>query len=336
MNSFKNTIFCLVLASLLVVGCVGPSQHERKVLRLAHGLDITHPVHKGMEYLSERVNEISDGQLQVKIYPSEQLGTERQCLEMLQIGSLDMTKVSAAVMEGFVPKYKVLGLPYLFRNQQHNYQVLDSEIGEEILVSGEKYWLRGLTFYDAGSRSFYTINNPINKPSDLDGMKIRVMKSITSVKMINAMGGSPTPIAWGELYTALQNGVVDGAENNPPSFYLSHHYEVCKYYCLDEHSTIPDVLLISTHTWDKLSDDERSCLSQAVEESLEKQREYWNRSEKESLEAVKKAGVKVLRPDKEPFREVVRPVYDYFKENNPEVYELAEKIKNFHVDTSKQ
>ncbi|MFW6222727.1 MAG: TRAP transporter substrate-binding protein [Bacteroidota bacterium] len=334
---FRLKYYFILLLSILffLQGCKNKPLNETKILRLAHGLDISHPVHKGMEYMAKRVKELSGNKLNLKIYPSEQLGTERQCLEMLQIGSLDITKVSAAVMEGFVPEYRALGMPYLFRNNEHKIQVLSSEIGKEILHSGTNYWLRGLCFYDAGSRSFYTVDKPIRKPSDLKGMKIRVMLSITSVKLVNAMGGSSTPISYGELYTALQNGVVDGAENNPPTFYLSHHYEACKYYSLDQHSVIPDVLLISMHTWNKLSDEEKKWVSQAAEESWEKQIIYWEKSEKESLEAVKKAGVEIIYPDQEPFRKIVQPVYEYFKKRNPKVYELAERIRNFKVDSTK-
>ena len=227
---FRNTYLSssIIIISVLLTACSG--SQKGKVLKLAHGLDPSHSVHLGMVYMGERLEEMSDGKLRLEIYPSQQLGAERQCVELLQIGSLAMTKVSAAIMEGFAPKYKVLSLPYIFKDKEHSYRVLDGDIGNELLASGSDYWLRGLTFYDAGSRSFYTKDRPIMKPEDLAGLKIRVMKSPTAVNMIRAMGGSPTPISWGELYTALQGGVVDGAENNPPSFYLSHHYEVCKYY----------------------------------------------------------------------------------------------------------
>src|SRR5690606_1444948 len=185
----------------------------------------------------------------IDVYPNQQLGSERQCLELLQIGSLGMTKVSAAVMENFSPNMKVFGLPYLFKNRAQTFRVLDGPIGKELLDGGEKYWLKGLGYYDAGSRSFYTVKSPIEKPDDLKGLKIRVMESVTAMNMIKSMGGAPTPISSGELYTALQQGVVDGAENNPPTFYLSREYEVCKYFSLDEHTTIPDVLIMSTHLW---------------------------------------------------------------------------------------
>ncbi len=326
-NKIKRTIsgfFSIIL--IIIAGC--NIQDNTKVLKLAHGLDVSHSVHKGMVYMSKRLKEKSDGKLQIQIYPSEQLGSERECLEMLQIGSLAMTKVSAAVMEGFAPKYKVLGLPYIFRNKEHAFDVLDSDIGKEILLSSEEFWLRGLTFYDAGSRSFYTIDKPVEKPEDIKGLKIRVMSSITAVNMIKAFGGSPTPISWGELYTALQNGVVEGAENNPPSFYLSHHYEVCKYYSLDEHTTIPDVLMISTHIYNQLSEEEKKWLNEAAYESAIKQRKLWEISEKESLDAVKEAGVKVLHPDKEPFRKKVEDIYENYKDD-PEVYSLIKRIRSF-------
>jgi tripartite ATP-independent transporter DctP family solute receptor len=184
--------------------------------------DPTHPVHQAMEFMAQRCDEISGGELKIEIYPSGQLGSEQQCVELLQIGSLAITKVSAAIMEGFTKDYKVLGLPYIFRSEEHSFKVLDGEIGKELLISPEPFWIRGLCFYDAGSRSFYTKDKAIEKPEDLNGLKIRVMKSIISMELVKQLGGSPTPISWGELYTALQSGVVDGAENNPPSFlYLS-------------------------------------------------------------------------------------------------------------------
>lgn len=288
---------------------------------MAHGLDINHPVHKGMVYMADRLTEKSGGEMKIQIYPSGQLGPERTCVELLQIGSLDITKVSAAVMEGFVPNYRVLGLPYIFRNSEHAHKVLDGEIGKDLLLEGEKFWLRGLCFYDAGSRSFYTKDKPIQTPDDLKGLKIRVMKSNTAVNMIKSFGGSPTPISWGELYTALQGGVVDGAENNPPSFYLSHHYEVCKFYSLNEHTSVPDVLLISTYSWRKLSDQEKKWLQEAVDESIIEQRKFWEESVKEALEEVKKAGVKILYPDKKPFSEKVQTMYnEYVSEKELYIY----------------
>ncbi|MCK4922943.1 MAG: TRAP transporter substrate-binding protein [Bacteroidales bacterium] len=315
----------LVLAIPFFISCQNKETHE--VLKLAHGLDPSHPVHNAMVYMADRCNEISDGQLQIEIYPSGQLGSEQQCVELLQIGSLAITKVSAAIMEGFTSEYKALGIPYIFRSKEHGFNVLDGEIGKEILLSSEPYWLRGLAFYDAGSRSFYTIDKPINHPDDLSGMKIRVMKSIIAMNLVKSLGGSPTPISWGELYTALQSGVVDGAENNPPSFYTSHHYEVCKFYSLNEHSMVPDVLIISKKIWDQLNEQQQSWLQQAADESVIVERKLWAESVEESLREVEKAGVTIIRPDKEPFAEKVSDMLNMFKDD-PILSDLIQRIQS--------
>ncbi len=313
-----------VAALLILSGCQADS--DVTVIKLGHGLDTNHPVHEAMTFMQERVAEKSGGKMEIHIYPSQQLGTERQLLELLQLGSLGMTKVAAAVLEGFAPTYKVLSLPYIFRSEAHRFQVFDGDIGQELLLAGEKYWLRGLTFYDAGSRSFYTKERPIRHPDDLAGLKIRTLESATQVRMINELGGSATPISWGELYTALQQGVVDGAENNPPSFYTSRHYEVCKYYSLDEHTGIPDVLLISTIVWDRLSDQEQKWLTEAARESAEYQKVLWKKASKEALQAVQEAGVEVIRVDQAPFAERVSPIFESYQDE-PEIYDLIERIR---------
>ncbi|MBS9461831.1 TRAP transporter substrate-binding protein [Flagellimonas sp. 389] len=297
-----------------------------KTLRLGHGLDVSHSVHKAMVKMGEDLERLSNGKLKLEIYPSQQLGTERQCLELLQIGSLDMTKVSVGVLENFAPKMKVLGLPFLFRDREHAFKVLDGPIGQQLLNDGEQYWLKGLGYYDAGSRSFYTKDKPVHKPEDLKGQKIRVMESVTAMDMVRGLGGSPTPISWGELYTALQQGVVDGAENNPPSFYLSRHYEVCKYYTLNEHTVLPDVLLASTALWEKLSIEEQGWLKHAVETSVVYQRKLWLEAENEALEAVEKAGVQIIRPDKGLFSEKIKDSFDKYKDDEA-FYRLIEEIK---------
>lgn len=293
------------------------SKSSVKTLRLAHGLDTRHPVHKAMELMGQKLSEVSEGKMELMIYPSGQLGRERECLELLQIGSLDITKVSAAVLENFIPEYKVFGIPYIFRDKQHTFQVLDGKIGEEMLNKGQDYRLKGLTFYDAGSRSFYTKTNPIKTPQDLDDLKIRVMKSNMAIQMVDQLGGAPAPISWGELYTALQQGVVDGAENNPPSFYSSKHYEVCKFYSLDEHTAVPDVLMIGLDSWSRLSEEERKWLIEACEYSKEEQRRLWATAEKTALEEVQKAGVTVLYPDKTLFEQKTKASIEQFRDDQP-------------------
>lgn len=299
------------------------------MLRLAHGLDTNHPVHNAMVDLGKQLKNASQGKLIVKIYPSGQLGAERECLELLQIGSLDITKVSAAVLENFVPEYKVLSVPYLFRDKTHSHKVYNSPVGRQFLEKGEDYKLRGLCFYDAGSRSFYTKNKPIKTPEDLKGMKIRVQKSNMAVSMVQQLGGSPTPISWGELYTALQQGVVDGAENNLPSFHTSKHYEVCNYYSFDEHTAVPDVLLVGTETWNRLNEKEREWLQQAADASAVYQRKLWAEAEAEALKVITSAGVKINYPDKELFA-IKTKAFDELFESGSEAFQLMRSIKKMH------
>ena len=292
---------------------------------MAHNLDTGHPVHLAMMNMAENLDRLSGGQMAVDIYPSGQLGAERDVIELLQIGSLAMTKVSASPLEGFLPEMKVFSIPYIFRDNDHYWEVLNSKIGRDLLLAPERIRLRGLGYYDAGSRSFYSTKKPIRQPDDLDGMKIRVMKSQTAVETVNSLGGSATPISWGELYTALQQGVVDGAENNPPTFYNSRHFEVAKYYTLDEHAAIPDLVLISQHVWKSLSPEQQEWLQQAMDESVVFQRQLWQEKTKEALEAVKAAGVEVIVPDKTPYQELVKEMHDSYR-NDP-VWSLLSAIK---------
>ena len=215
----------------------------------------------------------------------------------------------------------------MFDNKDHLFKVLDGTIGKELLKEGEEYWLKGVGFYDSGSRSFYTKERPVEQPEDLEGLKIRVQESVSAFDMVKQLGASPTPISWGELYTALQQGVVDGAENNPPSFYLSRHYEVCKYYSIDEHTMIPDVLLVSTHLWNRLSSEEQGWLQKAIDQSIPYQRDLWIQSENKSLQAVIEAGVEVTYPKKNRFQEATQKMYQDFKKD-PQMAELIERIRN--------
>ena len=321
---YSHPKLLILLTGFLLLGSC--ALKETRELKLAHGLPTDHPVHLAMEFMAQRTAELSGGKLTVEVYPAGQLGSEQQCVELLQIGSLAITKVSAAAMESFAEAYKVFGLPYVFRSREHTNKVLDGEIGQELLVSTEDKWIHGLCYYDAGSRSFYTKDRPINHPDDLSGLKIRVMQSITAVEMMRALGGSATPITWGELYTALQSGVVDGAENNPPSLFTSRHYEVCKYYSLDEHTTIPDVLIISQKIWDKLSPQEKQWIQQAADESVTLQRRLWAESEEHSLAEVQKAGVIINYPDKQPFIDKVQPLLESYK-SNPVIYSYIKRIQ---------
>lgn len=322
--AYEQNLVGLLLCLFLSGSCT--EIRDTKVLYFAHSLPTSHPVHKGIVAMKESVAEKSAGKLQIKIFPDGQLGTEREVLELLQIGSIAMTKVSAASMSNFAPEYQVTGIPYLFRDRAHLFEVLEGEVGKKLLESGSEYLLRGLCFYDAGARSFYAKKKPVSSPTDLEGMKIRTMNDQMSVDMVNALGGSATPMAYGELYTALQQNVVDGAENNIPSFVTSNHYEVCKYYTFDEHTMVPDVVVVGTKFWDTLSDQEKDWLQTAADESVEKQKKYWEETVEENMKVLKAANVKFLYPDKTEFSTKSLPVLEKMMEN-PEMKKVIETIQ---------
>lgn len=313
----------VLVSALTATGC--DEQPSERRLKLAHSLSATHPVHKAMVFMNERLQYHSHGAMALDIYANSQLGSERELIELLQIGSLAMAKVSASPLEGFLPEMKIFNIPYLFRDEEHYKAVLDSRIGEELLLAPERVRLRGLGYYDAGSRSFYTVGKPIETPDDLKGLKIRVQQSPTAVAMMARFGAAATPIAWGELYTALQQGVVDGAENNLPSFYISGHYEVAKFLTLDEHTAVPDMLLIGKYVWDDLTAEQRGWLQTSVDESVEYQRELWHEETEAAMKAAQAAGVRVIRPDKSRFVEKVEGMYKAY--DGTEVGELIERIK---------
>jgi tripartite ATP-independent transporter DctP family solute receptor len=281
-----------------------------QVLKLAHTLDPKHPVHQAMEFMAQRLREKSAGSVEIQIFPNSQLGSETECIELLQQGALAITKTSAAPLEGFVPELAVFGVPYVFRDEDHFWKLIHSDLGKQLLAAGESKGLRGLCYYDAGARSFYTVNRPILKPSDLNGLKIRVQQSKTAMDMVQALGGSPTPVPFGELYTALQSSMVDGAENNAPSFYSNRHFEVCKHFSLDEHTRVPDVLLVSTKVWNELSPQIQLWLQQAADESAEFQRELWQQETTRLLELIKQEGVEIHHPDQIEFAEQVKSMHD--------------------------
>jgi tripartite ATP-independent transporter DctP family solute receptor len=287
----------------------GQESGQHIVLKLGHSLDTSHPVHAGMVYMAQELAKKSGGSVVLEIYPNGQLGSETECIEQLQRGALAMTKTSAAPMEGFIPEMGVFGIPYIFRDADHYWRVLEGPIGKELALAGEAVGLRGLCYYDAGSRSFYTTNTPVLSPDDLTGLKIRVMKSKTMMDMVDALGGSPTPIPWGELYTALQQKMVDGAENNLPSFYTNRHFEVARHFSIDEHSRVPDILLMSSEVWKRLPVYVQQWVQESADASARYQRDLWAQKTAEALEAVEKEGVKVYYPDKGAFVQKVTAMH---------------------------
>ncbi len=294
-------------------------------LKLSHNQNRTHPVHKSMMYFAKKVKEYTHDQVRIRIYPNGQLGTQRESMELMQNGALDMVKSNASELESFEPAYGAFNVPYLFHNRDHFYRVLQSKVGEDILNSSIDKGFIGITYYDAGARSFYA-NKAINTPADLKGMKIRVQPSPTAVQMIKLMGGSPTPLAYGELYTALQQGVVDGAENNPTALTTSRHGEVAKVFSMDEHTMIPDVLVMSTKSWNKLNKDQQAAVKKAARESMLYHKKLWAEMTKKSMDKAKSAmGVKFVKVNKQSFIDAVKPMHDEAL-NNPAIASYVKAI----------
>lgn len=317
---------CLCLILFTAQDCRTGS--DQWVLKLGHALDQKHPVHESMLHMADLVESRSSGKVRVEVYASEQLGDERELLELLQVGAVGLAKVGGSVLENFHPSVGVFNLPYLFRDEESFWSILESEIGQNLLRELELYGLKGLCFYDSGSRSFYTRDRPIRTPEDLKGLKVRVTNSATAIEMIRRMGGSATPIAFGELYSALQQGIVDGAENNPPSFYTSRHFEVCRYYVLDEHTRVPDFLLMSLKVWNGLPRDIQQLVQQAARDSVPYQRKVWNEAVAQIMRELKDAGVEVIHPDRQPFIAAVEEMLQDY-ETESEFGGLLVSIREF-------
>jgi tripartite ATP-independent transporter DctP family solute receptor len=330
MKIFRNSfiVVFIILTLIINLGCGGKGETAKGEVnfKLGHALDINHPVHKAMEFWADTLKKETDGRVKVKIYPSGQLGGEKELIEQLQMGTLDITKVSSAGLEAFVPQMKALGMPYLFKNKEHKWKVLNSAVGKELLAAGSDRGLVGIGYYEAGERSFYTKHGLIKTPADLKNLKIRVIKSPMAINLLKTLGASPTPISWGELYTALQQGTVDGAENNPPSFVSARHYEVCKYYSLDKHTSPMDVVMVGKKAWDKLSEADKAVMMKTFDISVEYQKKLWAEVVKKNFELLDSVGVKVIVPDQVPFLETVQPMYEEYAKDEV-IGPLLEKIQ---------
>ncbi|WP_288841972.1 TRAP transporter substrate-binding protein [uncultured Deefgea sp.] len=322
----KKTLLSKMIASAVILGFVAAPAMSAVRMKLSHNQSVQHPVHISMKYFADRAKVLSNGDVQIRIYPDGSLGDQKDSLEQVQNGAIALAKSNASELESFHKPYSVFNYPYIFNDSNHFYKVLFSPIGKDILASSASKGFIGIAYYDGGARSFYA-KKPIKSPADLKGMKIRVQPSKTAIEMLTVMGANPTPLSFGELYTSLQQGVVDGAENNPPSFTLNRHSEVAKFFSLDEHTMVPDVLVMSTKVWNKLSDANKKAILQAAEESTNKMRTLWAASEKDELEKAKKMGVSIVAVDKKPFQDAVKPIFDKLKVSDPATYEQIEKIR---------
>lgn len=270
-----------------------------------------YPTVVAVQKMGEMLQERSGGRICVEVFHSAQLGQEKDTIEQTQLGVIDLNRVSLGPFNNIIEETKVFSLPYIFSGTDHMHKVVDGEIGDKILGEFQNHQLVGLAYYDGGSRSFYNSQKPITSIDDIEGMKFRVMQSDVFVDMVDALGGNATPLPYGEVYSSIQTGVIDGAENNWPSYESSGHFEVAGYYTLDQHLIVPEVLVMSQAAWNKLSAEDQALVRQAAKDSVPVMRDLWAAREMASEEKVRAAGVEVITDiDKKPFMDAMVPVYD--------------------------
>ncbi|WP_080848442.1 TRAP transporter substrate-binding protein [Cytobacillus gottheilii] len=329
MKKFITFSMILLLLAGVISGCVAKAAEEESTItmRLAHNQGETHPVHKSLAEFARLVEEKTDGSIKITLYPNGQVGSEREAVELTQTGAIDIAKVSSSTLENFSEVYSLFSLPYLFDSQEHYYQAMNSDIAKEIYQTTSDIGFSGLTFYDSGTRNFYTDNVEITHPDDLKGLKIRVQPSPTSIRMVELMGGSPTPMPYGEVYTSLQQGVIDGTENNETALTDSNHGEVAKEYSYSEHAMVPDILIMNNSKWDQLNAKQKNAIAEAAEESTAFHKEVWEQAVEEAIEGAKDKGVNFSTPDKQPFMDAVQPLHDEFSQKK-ETAEYYKEIRD--------
>lgn len=318
----KKTRRWMVLGICLaacLAGCGGKVRAKTVVpefvLTYAENHPEDYPTTLGAYKFAELVEERTGGRIQIMVLAEGELGDEKTVIEQLQFGGIDFTRVSLSPLAEFVPKLNVLQMPYLYADRDHMWNVLEGEIGDDFMNSFDGSHMVALSWYDAGARNFYNSRKPITTLEDVRGMKIRVQESELMMEMVEALGATSSPMAYGDVYSGLQTGVIDGAENNWPSYESSSHYEVAKYYTVDEHTRVPEMQLCAQTTWDKLSAQDQEVIRACAAESSLYERELWTEREKLSEKKVRDSGCLVTElsaEEKARFQEAMTPVYEKF------------------------
>jgi len=336
MKKVLSILLSVLLMSAVLTGCgqqgaknsAEATPENPMILALAHNMNEKHSVHIALKQFADRVAEKSNGRLKIKIYPNAQLGSETEVIEQLMAGVLAMTKVSAPGLATYNDGYNTFGLPYVFDSQEQFYKVMDSPQMRKFFLSSENDGFISLTYYTSGSRSFYTVDKPIRTPEDLKGLKIRVQDMKTQTDMMKALGGTPVTMSYGDVYTALQTGVIDGAESNETALTTGKHGEVCKVFSYDEHSMIPDVLIMSSKVWQQLSPEDQQILIEAAAESTQAHKAAWDKSIKDAVTEAKSAmHVEFVQDvDKKAFQDATKQMNEDYAAKYPKVRELLDAI----------
>jgi len=296
----------VALASLLGAGAAG----AQTLLRSSDTHPDGYPTVEGVKYFGELLRERTDGRYEVEVYHSAQLGEEKDTIEQVRSGVIQLNRVSMAPFNGTVRETIVPALPYVFRDEEHMHKVMDGPVGDQIKAAFEPAGLVALAFYDAGSRSFYNSKKPIRTVADLAGLKFRVIQSDIFVDMTAALGANATPMPYGEVYSSIETGVIDGAENNFPSYDTARHVEVAKYYSLDQHTILPEVFVMNKAAFDALTPEDQAIFRQAARDSVGRQRELWTAMTENSRRKAEEAGAEINEVEKQGFIDAMKPVYD--------------------------
>ncbi len=323
----RNVLLSFMACLLVVAVALPAGAADKIVLKSADTHSEDYPTVKAVEAMGKLLDEWTKGRITVKVYPGRQLGEEKDTIEQTIAGAIELNRVNLAPLNSIVPETAIPALPYIFRSIEHMHNVMDGPIGDEILKALEPHGLIGLAYYDSGARSFYNSKKAIQSPEDMKGMKIRVQNSDLFVSMVEALGANATPMEFGQVYEALKTGVIDGAENNWPSYESTRHFEVAKFYTLDQHSLSPEVLVMSKIAWNKLSPEDQKLVRKAARESVPVMRKLWNERVEASKAIVEKNGNTITASvDKQPFIDAMKPVYDKFV-STPELKDLVKRIQ---------
>ncbi|RAZ81181.1 TRAP transporter substrate-binding protein [Planococcus halotolerans] len=335
------TIASLGLSSMLLLAACGEDsasssssvggEAEAVSLRLAHNQGEDHPIHTSLVELTDLAAEKSDDSVEIELFPNGQLGDERGVIELVKSGTLDMAKVSASALESFDSNYSIFSLPYVFQSEEHYFNVMDnSEAVQEIFQNTRDEGFFTMGWYTGGQRSIYTADTKVETPADMNGMKIRVQESPTSIAMIEAMGGAPTPMSFGEVYTSLQQGVIDGAENNETGLTSNKHGEVAKAYSYTEHQYVPDVLIVSTSMWDGLSEEQQQAITDAAVESSESHKAVWAEAIDQAIIDAEEMGVTFYEIDKQQFIDAATPLHETYQSENEDSKRYFEDFQSYN------
>ena len=315
---YRNQAMQLTIAALLLalLGVAADAADQKMVFKASDVHPEGYPTVQAVENMGKKLEAATGGRLSIQMYASMQLGGEKEAIEQAQVGALQFARVSVGALGPVVDDLNVFNLPFLFRNTDHMEKIIDGPIGQELLdkvSSNPKAGLIGICWMDAGARNVYDTKKPVQTIGDLKGMKVRVMGNPMFVDMMNALGGNGVAMGYDQVFSALQTGVVDGAENNPPSFVFDNHYQVAKYYTLTEHLIVPEILVFSRTTWDTLSKDDQALIKKLAREAQLEERQLWKKVEDEAMAKMKASGIEIVAvEDKAPYQAAVKPVWDKY------------------------